>query len=129
MKILSGRLKPNLGRYDDPPDWQEILKYFRGSELQNYFTKVLEDDLKAVVKPQYVDQLPRAIKSGVKGVKPLLEAKAEMGNMDHIMDVLELKTVQDRDINLLSGGELQRFAIALVCVQKVSRTSIVCYHC
>jgi len=28
-----------------PPDWREILTYFRGSELQNYFTKILEDDL------------------------------------------------------------------------------------
>jgi len=28
------------------PDWQDILVYFRGSELQNYFTKILEDDLK-----------------------------------------------------------------------------------
>ena len=38
-------------------DWTEILAYFRGSELQNYFTKILEDDLKAVIKPQYVDQV------------------------------------------------------------------------
>ena len=30
----------------------------------------------------------------------------------------ELKHVLDRDINLLSGGELQRFAIGLVCVQQ-----------
>ena len=35
LKILSGKLKPNLGRYEDPPDWEEILKYFRGSELQS----------------------------------------------------------------------------------------------
>jgi ATP-binding cassette subfamily E protein 1 len=35
LKILAGKLKPNLGRYDDPPDWEEILKYFRGSELQS----------------------------------------------------------------------------------------------
>ena len=48
--------------YKDPPDWQEILTYFRGSELQNYFTKILEDDLKAIVKPQYVDQIPRTVK-------------------------------------------------------------------
>jgi hypothetical protein len=40
-----------------PSDWTEILAYFRGSELQNYFTKILEDDLKAVIKPQYVDQV------------------------------------------------------------------------
>jgi ATP-binding cassette subfamily E protein 1 len=120
LKILSGKLKPNLGRYDNPPDWEEILKYWRGSELQNYFTKVLEDNLKAVVKPQYVDQIPKAIKGPIKDVKTLLEARADtevMNNMQHIMDVLELNTVKDREIGLLSGGELQRFAIALVCVQ------------
>jgi ATP-binding cassette subfamily E protein 1 len=121
LKILSGKLKPNLGRYDSPPDWEEILKYWRGSELQNYFTKVLEDNLKAVVKPQYVDQIPKAIKGPIKDVKTLIEARADteiMNNMQHIMDVLELNQVSDREIGLLSGGELQRFAIALVCVQK-----------
>jgi translation initiation factor RLI1 len=35
LKILSGKLKPNLGRYDSPPDWEEILKHWRGSELQS----------------------------------------------------------------------------------------------
>lgn len=35
LKILSGKLKPNLGRYENPPDWQEILRYFRGSDLQS----------------------------------------------------------------------------------------------
>lgn len=32
----------------EPPDWQEILTHFRGSELQNYFTRILEDDLKVM---------------------------------------------------------------------------------
>ena len=45
-QILAGKLKPNLGRFESAPDWEEILGYFRGSELQNYFTKVLEDNLK-----------------------------------------------------------------------------------
>jgi ATP-binding cassette subfamily E protein 1 len=45
-----------------PPDWQEILTHFRGSELQNYFTRILEDDLKAVIKPQYVDHIPKAVR-------------------------------------------------------------------
>ena len=118
LKILSGKLKPNLGRYDNPPDWADILKYFRGSELQNYFTKVLEDDLKAVVKPQYVDQLPKAIKGAVREVKPLIESRNQMGTMEHIMDVLELNGVADREVAVLSGGELQRFALAITCVQK-----------
>ena len=48
--------------WQDPPDWTDILTYFRGSELQNYFTKILEDNLKAIIKPQYVDQIPKAVK-------------------------------------------------------------------
>ena len=38
-----------LSSYQNPPDWEEILKYFRGSELQAYFQKVLEDKLKVAV--------------------------------------------------------------------------------
>ncbi|CEI99061.1 Putative Translation initiation factor RLI1 [Rhizopus microsporus] len=57
LKILSGKMKPNLGKFDNPPDWQDILKYFRGSELQNYFTKILEDNLKAIIKPQYMRKI------------------------------------------------------------------------
>ncbi|KAF9696026.1 hypothetical protein EKO04_006106 [Ascochyta lentis] len=118
LKILSGKLKPNLGRFDNPPDWEEILKYFRGSELQNYFTKILEDNLKAVVKPQYVDQIPKAIKGPERAVGKLIGARAQMDNLDDMIDELELRHIFDREVNLLSGGELQRFAIALVCVQK-----------
>ncbi|CAJ0644309.1 12214_t:CDS:2 [Entrophospora sp. SA101] len=114
LKILAGKLKPNLGRYDDPPDWQEILKYFRGSELQNYFTKILEDNLKAIIKPQYVDHIPRAVK-GV--VTELIDAKLERDNKEEMIDALDLREILRRQVNELSGGELQRFAIAVVCIQ------------
>ncbi|MBA0678248.1 hypothetical protein Goari_019606 [Gossypium aridum] len=50
LKVLAGKLKPNLGRFNNPPDWQEILTYFRGSELQNYFTRILEDNLKKMMR-------------------------------------------------------------------------------
>ncbi|KAI0915942.1 ABC transporter E member 2, variant 2 [Taiwanofungus camphoratus] len=116
LKILAGKLKPNLGRYDDPPDWQEILKYFRGSELQNYFTKVLEDNLKALIKPQYVDHIPRAIK-GKLSVSQMLDSKLERDNKQQMCDDLELNEVLSREVTQLSGGELQRFAIAMSCIQ------------
>lgn len=118
LKILAGKQKPNLGRYDDPPDWEEILKYFRGSELQNFFTKVLEDDIKAIIKPQYVDNIPRAVKGPVNKVGELLKLKLERKEeAQNIIDVLELKKVMKREIGQLSGGELQRFAIAMTCIQ------------
>ena len=84
----------------------------------DYFTKLLEDDLKAVVKPQYVDQIPRAVRAADKSVKTLIEGRSQMDNLKEVCDTLELNHVMDRDITLLSGGELQRFAIGTVCVQK-----------
>ena len=118
LKILSGKEKPNLGRYDNPPNWAETLNYFRGSELQNYLTKVVEDNLKAVVKPQYVDKLPKAIRGQDRTVRTLLEKQANQDNLDYMIDELELRPVLDRDVDHLSGGELQRFAIAVACVQR-----------
>ena len=114
LKILAGKQKPNLGSYQQPPDWTEILAYFRGSELQNYFTKILEDDLKAVIKPQYVDQIPRAVKGSVQ---QLLDKKDELKNQAQVCDILDLVKVKDRNVEDLSGGELQRFACAMVCIQ------------
>lgn len=115
LKILAGKQKPNLGRYSDPPDWTEILTYFRGSELQNFFTKILEDDLKAIIKPQYVDQIPKAVKGSVQ---ELLDKKDDLKNQNGVCRQLDLLHVRDRNVEDLSGGELQRFACAMVCIQR-----------
>jgi len=115
LKILGGKLKPNLGRFDTPPDWEEITRYFRGSDLQNYFVRLLEDDLKAAMKPQYVDQIPKAVRGNVGTV---LSSKNDRGAMDTLVKDLDLEQVMDRNIEVLSGGELQRFAIAVTGCQK-----------
>uniref|UniRef100_A0A2P2LVQ6 ABC transporter E family member 2 n=2 Tax=Rhizophora mucronata TaxID=61149 RepID=A0A2P2LVQ6_RHIMU len=114
LKILAGKLKPNLGRFKNPPDWQEILTYFRGSELQNYFTRILEDNLKAIIKPQYVDHIPKAVQGNVGQV---LDQKDEREMKAELCVDLELNQVIDRNVGDLSGGELQRFAIAVVAIQ------------
>jgi ATP-binding cassette, sub-family E, member 1 len=54
----------------------------------DYFTKLLEDDLKAVVKPQYVDQIPKAIRAADKSVKALIESRLSMDNLDEVVDTL-----------------------------------------
>jgi ATP-binding cassette subfamily E protein 1 len=115
LRVLAGKLKPNLGKFDAPPDWQEILAHFRGSELQNYFTKILEDNIKAIIKPQYVDHIPKAVKGTVDKI---VSAKDERNIKEQILKDLDLEKVYDRDVASLSGGELQRFAISVVCVQE-----------
>lgn len=91
LKILAGKLKPNLGKFGHPPDWSEILLYFRGSELQNYFIRFLEDELKALIKPQYVDQIPKAVKGHVR---ELLEKKDELKKIEEALDLLGRKGKQ-----------------------------------
>lgn len=48
----------------------------------------------------------------------MLNKKDEQGNRQQISDLFDLSNVQDRQIADLSGGELQRFACALTCIQK-----------
>jgi ATP-binding cassette subfamily E protein 1 len=50
----------------------------------------LEDDLKAIVKPQYVDQIPKAVRSKDKTVQTLIKSRAaeSMGNYQEVLDVL-----------------------------------------
>jgi len=114
LKVLAGKLTPNLGEFDSPPDWDEILAHFRGSELQTYFTRLVKNDLRAIIKPQYVDNIPRVAKGTVR---QLMLAKDERNCFEYMINTLELNNVLDRDIQALSGGELQRFAIGLVCIQ------------
>jgi len=109
LKILSGEVKLNLGNYKNPPDWNEIVQHFRGSTLQDYFQKMGEGKLRISHKPQYVDKIPKAV-SGEVG--ELLEKVDERKALDRIAEQLELKQFWNRQLEVLSGGELQRVAVA-----------------
>ncbi|CDI81147.1 ABC transporter, putative [Eimeria acervulina] len=117
LKILAAKLKPNLGRYASPPEWREIVSSFRGSELQNYFTKVIEESLKVVIKPQYVDLVPKQVKGNVGSI---LRGRGEGEVVEGLIDELELRHLLLREVSELSGGELQRFCIAAACNQKAN---------
>ncbi|HSV50385.1 MAG TPA: ribosome biogenesis/translation initiation ATPase RLI [Candidatus Acidoferrales bacterium] len=109
LKVFSGELKPNLGKFDAPPEWSEIIAYYRGSSLQDYFTRLSEKKLKVSSKPQYVDKIPKAITGKVGD---LLDKVDERKQLDAIADELELRKIWDRNLDILSGGELQRVAVA-----------------
>ena len=107
VKILSGQLLPNL--CGDNDSWDNVIKAFRGNELQNYFERLKNKEIRPVVKPQYVDLIPKAVKGKVRD---LLRKADEIGAFDEIIKELELEGILDREIDQLSGGELQRVAIA-----------------
>lgn len=110
LKILSGRIKPNLGNFDDPPDWSEIITYYRGSDLQNYFRRMAENNLKVAIKPQLEAGFVKRLRGNT--VKLLMEERDERGTMKQYARDLDLFHLMDRKVEELSGGELQRFAAA-----------------
>lgn len=114
ISILSGDQVPNLGEYESPPGWDEVLKGFGGTELHDYLERVSQGALKAAMKPQYVDKLPRVAKGKVRD---LLEKVDERGALEEVALALELTQVLDREVEALSGGELQRVAVAATLVK------------
>jgi len=113
VRILAGELKPNMGVFESEKSWKEIAGEFGGQELQNYFEK-LDSGLKAVYKPQYVDQIPKVVKGTVHN---LLKKADERKILKKIVADFGLEACLDRKVSQISGGELQRVACA-VCIMK-----------
>lgn len=100
LKILSGKIKPNLGR-ENEPSWDEIIEYWRGTEFSNLFKKIADGKIRISYKPQYIDKL-----SYYKGkVKDLIEEVGVEGK--------GLEEIMHRKLNEISGGELQKIAITI----------------
>ena len=116
INILSGNIKPNLGKYDSPPDWDEILKFYSGTELKSHFEQIKDNQIKTSIKPQQVYQVAQAFDGTGK---ELLEKYDERGVSNQLIKELGLENSVDQGLKELSGGELQRLAVA-VAVSKDS---------
>ena len=118
--ILSGELKPNFGRFNEPPDWNEILKHFKGNELYNYFKKYLDSELTVTYKVQHVDAI---IKNAKGTIRELFLRKDKKGDRTaEYAESLGLTQLMDRTIDTLSGGELQRLQLLSLVFNKLKFT-------
>ena len=109
VNILSGNMKPNLGRFENPPEWDEILKYYSGTELKQHFEKIQQKQIRASIKPQQVHQIANAF-TGTG--KELIEKYDERGVSRELIRELGLQNSMEQNLKELSGGELQRIAVA-----------------
>jgi ATP-binding cassette, sub-family E, member 1 len=114
VNILSGSMKPNLGKYDQDISWDEILKYYQGTEMKSHFEKIANGTMRASIKPQLVYLIPKAFKGTPK---ELLKKYDERKVTDKLVQQLSLQNILDRDIAQLSGGELQRLAVAVAAAK------------
>lgn len=120
IKILAGLLKPNLGKSLEIPEAEyrkQLLAYFKGTEAQQFFTKQQAGTIVVAYKPQTVDQIPQQF-SGT--VRALLQQVDERGMFDAVIGPLDLENFLENKLTELSGGELQRVAIAATVLKKAN---------
>lgn len=116
LKILSGSLMPNLGQ-EKEVSYTEVLKFFKGSEMQSYFEQLKKGRIKASFKPQMIDLIPKSVKGKVGD---LLRKVDERSAFDEVVGLLDLKGILKTSIADISGGELQRVAIAATALKKAN---------
>src|SRR5918992_1674226 len=117
VNILSGNLQPNMGNYEGNIKWDDVLKHFQGTELKSHFERIANGQLRASIKPQLVYLIPKAFKGSAK---ELLKKYDERKVTDTLVEELGLNNSLERNVNELSGGELQRLAVSRV-IQNLSR--------
>ncbi|MBM3904465.1 MAG: ribosome biogenesis/translation initiation ATPase RLI [Thaumarchaeota archaeon] len=109
VSILSGNLKPNLGNYDSPPEWDQILKRFAGTELKEHFEKIKNQEIRAAIKPQQVYNISQVFDGTGK---ELLDKYDQRGVAGDLVKELGLQNSLEHHVKELSGGELQRISVA-----------------
>ena len=118
IKLLAGLLKPNLGYFDREVSEREILTFFRGSELQKYFEKLFNGQIKLAYKPQDIFIFLKLY--GERTVRELLEKVDKKDLVNNVIETFKLQSILDRKLKDLSGGELQKVAIALVSLKEAN---------
>jgi ATP-binding cassette subfamily E protein 1 len=109
ISILSGQVVPNLGDYEGQGDWSKVLDRYAGTELHEYFKGIADGVTRTALKPQYVDKLPAVHKGEVRA---LLGKVDDGSRLRETAELLGIDNILGRDVAKLSGGELQKVAIA-----------------
>lgn len=117
ISALSGRIVPNLGDWlNQEADWDDVVDSLPKGELRDFFIAVQKGKVRVAVKPQNVDKLPKRI-SGT--VADLLGKVDERGLLEETTRSLGIDHLMERTVQQLSGGELQRMAIAATILRDV----------
>jgi len=119
IKILAGNIQPNLGNYDKEASYDELIHYFKGTEAQNFFEKRKKNEIKVSYKPQQIELIPKQYSGSCHDLLNKVNEKDE-NELNKIIQLLDLSKILDNNIKDISGGEMQRLAIAATVLKKAN---------
>ena len=114
LRILSGEIVPNLGDCATSPNKEKVKEEYAGQPMHDYLEALYSGSIQVVHKPQYVDGIPKVIKGTVGEVLKRLDQR---NMLEKVANDLEINYILDRPLDVLSGGELQRVAIATAVIR------------
>jgi len=117
MKVLAGVLTPNLGETEKEHSMDDLIRRYKGKELQKFLEKIKKGEIKVAYKPQAVDLVAKQAQGKVSD---LLKKVDQRNKAEEVIQELDLQNVLSRDISELSGGELQRLAIAATVLKEAN---------
>ncbi|MEM4360163.1 MAG: ribosome biogenesis/translation initiation ATPase RLI [Candidatus Bilamarchaeaceae archaeon] len=103
IRLLSGQLKPNLGRFEVSGELFEELPI----EIKRYFAETREK-LRISSKPQNIDKIREVFKGTAREL-----LKTVTNDIKPVAERFAISEILDRKVVHLSGGELQKLAIAV----------------
>ncbi len=107
IRLLSGEIIPNLGAYEKDVTGERIIEKYSGTAMGEYFKALDNGEIETALKPQYVDRIPAHYTGKVE------DLLSRIGDgYDKWVKILEIENTLDSKVSNLSGGELQRVAIA-----------------
>lgn len=113
IKILSKQTSPNFGIFTNLSE-DEILEKLN-IEARRYFEKTKEQ-LKVSSKPQYIERVRGVFKGTVKELLKKTSNTSE-AQLKKVIKLFNIQNILTRKIDQLSGGELQKVAIAAAYVK------------
>ncbi|MCI4434899.1 MAG: ribosome biogenesis/translation initiation ATPase RLI [Thermoplasmata archaeon] len=114
INILSGFIIPNLGNFNSKIEKDDVISHFKGTIYADYFRNLYSGKIRVSTKPQYVDIIPKLYKGKVNEIL----SKVESSTKDLWIEKFHLENIMEREIEALSGGELQSLALATTLMKE-----------
>ena len=114
ISLLAGEIIPNLGEWEEEGEWENVIDYYAGTDIQKHFLGLADEKVRVALKPQYVDRIPKMFDGTLR---ELLENVATPEKVSEFAEKINITSL-DKKVSKVSGGELQKGAIAATLLKE-----------